>query len=71
MASRSAKHLAGEAGHVNARVAVQVLGGMGFTWDMLPHYFLKRALVLDQAFGTSSAQAARIGAAVGAEVASP
>ena len=43
---------------------------MGFTWDMLPHYFLKRALVLDQSFGTSSAQAARIGAAVGAEVAS-
>jgi alkylation response protein AidB-like acyl-CoA dehydrogenase len=70
LASCSAKHLAGEAGHVNGRVAVQVLGGMGFTWDMLPHYFLKRAIVLDQSFGTSSSQAARIGAAVGAEVAS-
>ena len=51
--------------HANGRVAVQVLGGMGFTWEMLPHYFLKRALVLDQSFGTSSSQAARIGAAVG------
>jgi alkylation response protein AidB-like acyl-CoA dehydrogenase len=70
LAARSAKHLAGEACHANGRVAVQVLGGMGFTWDMLPHYFLKRALVLDQSFGTSAAQAAHIGAAVGAEVAS-
>jgi hypothetical protein len=48
---------------------VQVLGGMGFTWDMLPHYFLKRALLLDQAFGSPSWHAARLGAAVGAEVA--
>ncbi len=70
LAASTAKHLAGEAGVLNARAAVQVLGGMGFTWDMLPHYFLKRAWVLDQAFGTGSSHAAALGAAVGAEVAS-
>src|SRR5207302_4976098 len=41
-AAAAAKCLAGEAGIVNGRTAVQILGGMGFTWDMLPHYFLKR-----------------------------
>ncbi len=70
LAASTAKHLAGEAGIANARAAVQVLGGMGFTWDMLPHYFLKRAWVLDRSFGTGSAHAARLGDAVGVEVAS-
>jgi alkylation response protein AidB-like acyl-CoA dehydrogenase len=64
LASASAKLLAGEAGIANGRAAVQVLGGMGFTWEMLPHYFLKRSFVLDDAFGTSSCHALRLGAAV-------
>ncbi len=68
-AASAAKLLAGEAAVGNGRTAVQVLGGMGFTWDMLPHYFLKRALLLDQAFGTSAAHASRLGDAIGAEVA--
>lgn len=62
----SAKALAGEAALANGRSAVQVLGGMGFTWEMLPHYFLKRAWVLDHAFGTGSTHAARLGDAVAA-----
>jgi len=70
LAASTAKHLAGEAAVLNARAGVQVLGGMGFTWDMLPHYFLKRAFVLDLAFGTASEHAAQLGAAVGAEMAS-
>jgi len=68
-AAGAAKLLAGEAGVANARTAVQVLGGMGFTWEMLPHYFLKRAFVLEQLFGTAANHAARIGELVGAEVA--
>jgi alkylation response protein AidB-like acyl-CoA dehydrogenase len=68
-AAGTAKFLAGEAGVANARAAVQVLGGMGFTWDMLPHYYLKRAWVLDQCFGTAVAHSARIGDAIGVEVA--
>ncbi|WP_018637197.1 acyl-CoA dehydrogenase [Parafrankia elaeagni] len=67
-AANTAKLLAGEAGIANGRTAVQVLGGMGFTWDMLPHYFLKRAWVLENGFGTAAWHAARLGAAVGEEV---
>ncbi|MEX5713170.1 acyl-CoA dehydrogenase family protein [Parafrankia sp. FMc6] len=63
----AAKLLAGEAGIANGRAAVQVLGGMGFTWDMLPHYFLKRAWVLENGFGPVSSHAAYLGAAVGSE----
>ena len=69
-AAGTAKLLAGEAGVANGRTAVQVLGGMGFTWDMLPHYFLKRAWVLEQCFGTAASHAASIGSAIGFEVAS-
>ncbi|CAO5177362.1 Acyl-CoA dehydrogenase [Frankia sp. AiPs1] len=63
----AAKVLAGDAGIANGRAAVQVLGGMGFTWDMLPHYYLKRAWVLENGFGTASAHAAGLGAAVAEE----
>ena len=65
----TAKVLASDAGLANGRAAVQVLGGMGFTWEMLPHYYLKRAWVLDECLGTGSFHASRIGDAVGAEVA--
>ena len=64
----TAKLLAGEAGLKNSRSAIQILGGMGFTWDMLPHYFLKRAWVLEEQFGTSADHATRLGSAVGREV---
>jgi alkylation response protein AidB-like acyl-CoA dehydrogenase len=67
-ASSIAKLLAGEAAIDNGRAAVQVLGGMGFTWDMLPHYFLKRAWVLENMFGTAASHAQRISTALEAEV---
>jgi hypothetical protein len=70
-AAGAAKLLAGEAGTTNGRAAVQVLGGMGFTWDMLPHLFLKRSWVLEHAFGTAPAHAAGLGAALGEEVRVP
>ena len=50
-ATRAAKLLAGEAAILNAKAAVQVLGGMGFTWAMVPHHLLKRAWVLEHTFG--------------------
>ncbi|MBV9952397.1 MAG: acyl-CoA dehydrogenase, partial [Acidimicrobiia bacterium] len=53
-AGATAKVLAGEAGIANGRAAVQVLGGMGFTWDMLPHLYLKRSWVLENTFGTAA-----------------
>jgi alkylation response protein AidB-like acyl-CoA dehydrogenase len=65
----AAKLLAGEAAVENARASIQVLGGMGFTWEMPPNFLLKRALVLDQGFGTPSFHALRIGSSLAEEVA--
>jgi alkylation response protein AidB-like acyl-CoA dehydrogenase len=67
--SRAAKLLAGEAAVENARASIQVLGGMGFTWAMPPHFLLKRAWVLDQSFGTPASHALAIGALLEKEVA--
>jgi alkylation response protein AidB-like acyl-CoA dehydrogenase len=63
-AASVAKLLAGEAGISNGRTAIQVLGGMGFTWEMLPHYFLKRAWLLEHAFGTADVHALALGTTV-------
>jgi alkylation response protein AidB-like acyl-CoA dehydrogenase len=62
-----AKLLAGEAAIENSRAAVQVLGGMGFTWEMPPNHLLKRAWVLEHAFGSSAAHAASISASIASE----
>jgi hypothetical protein len=50
----TAKLLADEAATLNSRAAVQVHGGMGFTWEVDVHLFLKRAWVLATAFGTAA-----------------
>jgi alkylation response protein AidB-like acyl-CoA dehydrogenase len=47
-----AKLIAGEAALQNAKGSLQVHGGMGFTWDVDVHLYLKRAWVLDTVFGT-------------------
>jgi alkylation response protein AidB-like acyl-CoA dehydrogenase len=47
-----AKVLAGEAAIVNGKTATQVFGGMGFTWEVDVHLYLKRAWVLDTHFGS-------------------
>jgi alkylation response protein AidB-like acyl-CoA dehydrogenase len=47
-----AKLLAGEAAITNGRSATQVFGGMGFTWEVDVHLYLKRAWVLDTHFGS-------------------
>jgi alkylation response protein AidB-like acyl-CoA dehydrogenase len=65
----AAKLLAGDAGMLNARSAVQILGGMGFTWDMLPHYYLKRTWVLENTFGTAKDHSLRLSAAIETELA--
>lgn len=65
----AAKLLAGEAAVANAQASIQVLGGMGFTWNMPPHFLLKRALVLDQVFGTPTSHALTIASALAEEAA--
>jgi alkylation response protein AidB-like acyl-CoA dehydrogenase len=47
-----AKLLANEAAIVNGKSATQVFGGMGFTWEVDVHLYLKRAWVLDTHFGS-------------------
>jgi alkylation response protein AidB-like acyl-CoA dehydrogenase len=47
----SAKVLAGEAAISNGKSCIQVHGGMGFTWEVPAHLYLKRAWVLDGSFG--------------------
>jgi len=48
-----AKLLADEAATTNGRAAVQVHGGMGFTWEVPVHFFLKRAWLHATEFGTA------------------
>ena len=47
-----AKLLADEAAIANARGCIQVHGGMGFTWEVPVHLYLKRARVLATSLGT-------------------
>jgi alkylation response protein AidB-like acyl-CoA dehydrogenase len=63
-AASAAKLLAAEAANDNAGTAIQVLGGMGFTWEMPPHHLLKRAWVLEQSFGTADDHALSLGSAL-------
>ena len=46
----------------NAKTAVQVHGGMGFTWEVDMHLYLKRAWMLDTVFGTADAHADTVAA---------
>jgi alkylation response protein AidB-like acyl-CoA dehydrogenase len=52
-----AKVLAGDAALQNARTSFQVHGGMGFTWEVDVHLYLKRAWILDRQFGTADGHA--------------
>jgi alkylation response protein AidB-like acyl-CoA dehydrogenase len=57
-ATLGAKLLADEAAVANARVAIQVHGGMGFTWEVPLHLHLKRSRLLATTFGTPSSLSA-------------
>jgi alkylation response protein AidB-like acyl-CoA dehydrogenase len=61
-AVRGAKLLADEAALANARAAIQVHGGMGFTWEVPLHLHLKRSRVLCTSFGTPAEQALAVAA---------
>jgi alkylation response protein AidB-like acyl-CoA dehydrogenase len=60
----AAKLLAGEAAVLNGRSATQVFGGMGFTWEVDVHLYLKRAWVLDTHFGNGDEHADRVAASM-------
>jgi alkylation response protein AidB-like acyl-CoA dehydrogenase len=51
-AASAAKITAGEAAILNGKGAIQVHGGMGFTWEVDAHLHLKRAWFLETTFGS-------------------
>ncbi len=55
----AAKITAGEAALKNSRACIQVHGGMGYTWEVPAHYFLKRSWVFETLFGTTEEHAER------------
>lgn len=59
-----AKLLAGEGALANAKAAMQVHGGMGFTWEVDVHLYLKRAWVLDTVFGSAHEHADTVAASL-------
>jgi alkylation response protein AidB-like acyl-CoA dehydrogenase len=56
----TAKLVAGEAALRNARACIQVHGGMGYTWEVPAHFYLKRTWVLASVFGTGEEHAERV-----------
>jgi alkylation response protein AidB-like acyl-CoA dehydrogenase len=56
-AAAAAKLLADDAATTGGRTCVQVHGGMGFTWEVLAHLYLKRAWVHETAFGPADQHA--------------
>lgn len=53
----SAKVVAGHAALANGAASIQCHGGMGYTWEVDAHLYLKRAWVLDAAFGSADEHA--------------
>jgi len=51
-AAHGAKLIAADAAIANGKACIQVHGGMGFTWEVDAHLYLKRAFVLDSVFGS-------------------
>ena len=62
-----ARILAAEAADHNGKDCVQVHGGMGFTWEIDAHLYLKRAWALTPQFGSLDRHAERIANMVGAD----
>jgi len=56
----SAKLLAAEAAHENGRACIQIHGGIGFQSECDAHWFVKRALIFDQASGSMQSQARNV-----------
>lgn len=59
-----AKLACADAAWIAARKAIQVHGAMGYTWEVDLQMFMKRAWVLDAAWGDRAFHKARVGAAL-------
>ena len=70
-AAAGAKLLADEAAVANARTAIQVHGGMGYTWEVPLHLHLKRSRVLATTFGTKGVLSSLVGSPLPSPQAQP
>ena len=64
-----AKVNCGESAMKNCRASVQIHGGMGYTWEVVAHYYLKRTWVLENSFGTVGEHSMLVADRVAARVA--
>jgi alkylation response protein AidB-like acyl-CoA dehydrogenase len=60
LAASAAISLAIDAAFTNAKDCVQVLGGIGFTWEHDAHVYLRRAMAMRSLLGPSSAWRVRV-----------
>jgi alkylation response protein AidB-like acyl-CoA dehydrogenase len=65
LAAACAKAYAGDAGRRVPRSALQVHGGIGFTWEHDLHLFLKRGEANAHAYGSGAAHREQIAALAG------
>lgn len=65
LACAAAKAYAGDAARLVCGEAIQMHGGIGFTWELDLHFYFKRAKTLEQHYGSTEAQLAVALAAAG------
>lgn len=65
LACAAAKAYAGDASRLVCGEALQMHGGIGFTWELDLHFYFKRAKTLEQHYGSTEAQLERALAAAG------
>jgi alkylation response protein AidB-like acyl-CoA dehydrogenase len=61
----AAKAYAGDASRLVCGEAIQMHGGIGFTWELDVHWYFKRAKTLEQHYGSTEAQLTRALTAAG------
>ena len=65
LACAAAKAYAGDASRLVCGEAIQMHGGIGFTWELDLHFYFKRAKTLEQHYGSTESQLERALAAAG------
>jgi alkylation response protein AidB-like acyl-CoA dehydrogenase len=65
VAASTAKALAGDCADVITREGIQLLGGLGFTWEHDMHLFTKRAMSSSALLGTAEAHRQRVADLIG------
>ena len=65
LACAAAKAYAGDASRLVCGEAIQMHGGIGFTWELDLHFYFKRAKILEQQYGSTEVQIERALAAAG------